>query len=124
MDVKHDLFVPIFQRRVVFTKFDIYDILQMYMLMLHDELHARLTSNLALGSSQTVIFDHEITNVGHAYNSGTGHFTAPYDGIYYCSSTFLKAGGAVPLHLQMVRNKGNNKITELRTILQRESQNS
>ena len=38
MDVKHDLFVPIFQRRVVFTKFDIY-ILQMYMLMLHDELH-------------------------------------------------------------------------------------
>jgi hypothetical protein len=24
----------------------------------------------------------------------------------------------------MVRNKGNNKITELRTILQRESQNS
>ena len=93
-------------------------------LCLHDELHARLTSNLAFGSSQTVIFDHEITNVGHAYNSGTGHFTAPYDGIYYCSSTFLKTDGAVPLHLQIVRNKGNNKITELRTILQRESQNS
>ena len=27
-------------------------------------------------------------------------------------------------HLITLRNKGNNKITELRTILQRESQNS
>ena len=27
-------------------------------------------------------------------------------------------------HLKTLRNKGNNKITELRTILQRESQNS
>lgn len=65
--------------------------------------HSCLTTNLALGSTQTVIFDQDILNDGGAYNSSTGHFTAPYGGIYYFSSTFLKTG-AVPLHLQMVRN--------------------
>jgi hypothetical protein len=42
------------------------------------------------------------------------------------SGYYVQLGGHVYLHLQTVVsvNKGNNKITELRTILQRESQNS
>jgi hypothetical protein len=33
-------------------------------------------------------------------------------------------GSFSPHHTKPIENKGNNKITELRTILQRESQNS
>jgi hypothetical protein len=39
------------------------------------------------------------------------------------TSTRLNAYKVIT-QVNMVRNKGNNKITELRTILQRESQNS
>ncbi|CAC5359430.1 unnamed protein product [Mytilus coruscus] len=65
--------------------------------------HARLTSHVTLGSAQTVIFDHVITNIGKAYNQHTGHFTAPFNGIYFFACTFLQSGGT-PLHLQMVQN--------------------
>ncbi|XP_076080424.1 heavy metal-binding protein HIP-like [Mytilus galloprovincialis] len=64
--------------------------------------HARLTNSITLGSTQTVIFDHVITNIGKAYNQHTGHFTAPSNGIYFFACTFLQYG--VRLHLQMVQN--------------------
>ncbi|VDI73943.1 Hypothetical predicted protein [Mytilus galloprovincialis] len=65
--------------------------------------HARLTPHVALGSTQTVIFDHVITNIGKAYNQHTGHFTAPFNGIYVFACTFLQREGT-SVNLQMVHN--------------------
>ena len=64
--------------------------------------YARLTNNLALGTTQTVIFDEVVTNNGHAYNKHTGHFTAPRDGTYYFATSFLNHSGST--HLQMMKN--------------------
>lgn len=66
--------------------------------------HAKVTSDTALGTAQTVIFDSVITNIGNAYNPQTGHFTAPHDGVYFFASSFLKTTGTPALHLQMVKN--------------------
>jgi len=41
-----------------------------------------------------------------------------------CSSQVHKTSLILPLVIEVPVNKGNNKITELRTIVQRESQNS
>ncbi|XP_076080057.1 complement C1q subcomponent subunit B-like [Mytilus galloprovincialis] len=67
--------------------------------------HARLTPDVNLGSTQTVIFDHVITNIGKAYNKHTGHFTATLNGIYVFACTFLQTGGS--LHLQIVQNSSD-----------------
>ena len=64
--------------------------------------YARLTNNVALGTSQTVIFDEIVTNNGHAYNKHTGHFTAPRDGTYYFATSFLNYSRST--HLQMMNN--------------------
>ena len=58
---------------------------------------------VTLGSAQTVIFDHVITNIGKAYNQHTGHFTAPFNGIYVFACTFLQREGT-SVNLQMVNN--------------------
>ena len=42
----------------------------------------------------------------------------------YCCATHIVLGILVWLSSSCIPNKGNNKITELRTILQRESPNS
>ena len=63
--------------------------------------YARLTKDIALGTSQTVIFDDVVTNNGHVYNKHTGHFTAPRDGTYYFATSFTSAGST---HLQMMKN--------------------
>lgn len=39
------------------------------------------------GTLYTVIFDSTVSNVGAAYNTGTGIFTAPNTGLYYFSAT-------------------------------------
>ena len=64
--------------------------------------HATLTHELTLGPSQTVVFDHVITNNGNGYSSHSGLFTAPRDGTYYFTNSFLSGSGSV--HLQMMRN--------------------
>ena len=64
--------------------------------------YARLTKHVALGTTQTVIFDNVESNNGHAYNKHTGHFTAPRDGTYYFATSFLSVGGST--HLQMMKN--------------------
>ncbi|CAG2233470.1 C1QL [Mytilus edulis] len=66
--------------------------------------HARLKPYVTLGSSQIVVFDQVITNIGQAYNPNTGIFTAPNDGIYFFACTFLRPPTATQLHLQMVQN--------------------
>ena len=63
---------------------------------------ARLTTNIALGKAQTVIFDDVVTNNGDAYNKHTGHFTAPRDGTYYFATSFVDVGKST--HLQMMKN--------------------
>ena len=64
--------------------------------------HATLTHKLTLGKSQTVVFDHVITNNGNGYSSHSGLFTAPRDGTYYFTTSFLSYAGSA--HLQMMRN--------------------
>jgi hypothetical protein len=64
--------------------------------------YARLRKNVALGTTQTVIFDEVVTNNGHAYNKHTGHFTAPRDGTYYFATSFVNFSGTT--HLQMLNN--------------------
>lgn len=64
--------------------------------------YARLTKHVALGATQTVIFDEVITNNGHAYNKHTGHFTAPRDGTYYFATSFITSSGST--HMQMMKN--------------------
>lgn len=63
-----------------------------------------MTQHVTLGSSQTVIFDDVITNIGNAYDHLTGLFTAPYDGVYFFASSFLKPGNGPSLHLEMMKN--------------------
>lgn len=69
--------------------------------------HTRLTQHVTLGSSQTVIFDDVITNIGNAYDHLTGLFTAPYDGVYFFASSFLKPGDGPSLHLEMMKNEAS-----------------
>jgi hypothetical protein len=64
--------------------------------------HATLNHHLTLGQSQTVIFDHVITNNGNCYNIHSGLFTSPRDGTYYFTTSFLSKSGSA--HLQMMRN--------------------
>ena len=42
-----------------------------------------------LGEHQPVVFDTVQTNVGGAYASDTGVFSAPADGVYYFSATIM-----------------------------------
>lgn len=64
--------------------------------------HATLTHHLTLGPLQTVVFDHVITNNGNGYSSHSGLFTAPRDGTYYFTTSFLSRSGSA--HLQIMRN--------------------
>jgi hypothetical protein len=53
------------------------------------------TTNYATGStSNVVIFDTAITNVGSGYNTSTGIFTAPTTGFYSFSSSLFFAAAA------------------------------
>jgi len=51
---------------------------------------ATLTSYIQhAGRNQTIVFDRVVTNVGNAYNSHVGVFTAPVSGIYVFSVSLL-----------------------------------
>ena len=64
--------------------------------------HALLTVDITLRQSQTVVFDRIITNSDNAYNRHSGIFTAPKNGTYFFSTSFLSRNGSV--HLQIMRN--------------------
>ena len=67
--------------------------------------HVMMSDDLVSNIGHTVVFDHVITNIGKAYNPHTGHFTVPYDGLYFFTVSFLKIYSS-NLTLTMLINSG------------------
>jgi hypothetical protein len=63
---------------------------------------AVLTHDVRLGPLQTLEYDKVITNIGNAYDSSHGHFTAPVKGTYMFSATVCDSGAVI--RAEMVRN--------------------
>jgi hypothetical protein len=63
---------------------------------------AVLTHNEQLGPLQTLEYDKVITNIGNAYDSRHGHFTAPVKGIYMLSATVFD--NTESIRTEMVKN--------------------
>lgn len=61
-----------------------------------------------LGLHQTIVFERIHTNIGNAYSSSTGVFTAPVNGTYYFTSTIMCHSGDF-LEAEMVHN-GNHVV--------------
>lgn len=49
------------------------------------------TTETGPGTHHTIIYDNEVTNIGNRYNTLSGIFTAPVDGVYVFSWTILMA---------------------------------
>ena len=63
---------------------------------------ARLKHDISnLPNYAVVKFDHIITNIGNAYDKGTGYFTCPEEGVYSFSWSFLTSPGKV-FHTELV----------------------
>ena len=45
--------------------------------------------NIVLGDNEAVKYNHVLNNLGRGYNQHTGHFTAPYSGIYTISASVM-----------------------------------
>ena len=83
-----------------------------------------------LGQSHFLVFDSVITNVGGAYHSTTGIFTAPVDGIYAFNMAlhinagslidvcFVKDGNEVMCNNGEARNSQDSKSTSRTVILE------
>ncbi|CAC5391655.1 unnamed protein product [Mytilus coruscus] len=69
--------------------------------------YAGLTKYTTLSGSQTIVFDKIYTNLGQAYDSSSGKFRAPVNGLYYFACSLLSAYG--PFHFILVKN--NNKLS-------------
>ena len=55
---------------------------------------ARLKNDISNPPDYAVVkFDHIITNIGNAYDKGTGYFTCPEEGVYSFSWSFLTSPG-------------------------------
>ena len=63
---------------------------------------AVLTHNEQLGPLQTLEYDKVITNIGNAYDTRHGHFTAPVNGIYMLSATLCDDDQII--RTEMVKN--------------------
>ncbi|VDI56742.1 Hypothetical predicted protein [Mytilus galloprovincialis] len=64
---------------------------------------AILSNDAILGPLQTVEYDKVLTNIGHAYDSRHGHFTAPIHGVYIIAATSCSYDGNV-LRTEIVHN--------------------
>ncbi|XP_060081246.1 uncharacterized protein LOC132560600 [Ylistrum balloti] len=65
---------------------------------------ASLSTTVALGDSQTIMFDTIISNDGNGYDSRHGHFTAPITGLYAFSVTVMCHGSESNLHTSIVKD--------------------
>jgi hypothetical protein len=56
---------------------------------------AVLTHPVSLGPLQTIEYDNVITNIGNAYETRDGQFSAPVSGVYLISATVYTTGNSV-----------------------------
>ena len=54
-------------------------------------------------ANDAIKFNDVSINVGNGYNPGTGKFTAPVDGIYLISFSYLQANGYTS-HVQLIKD--------------------
>ena len=54
---------------------------------------ATFGKRLSAGANQIIVFEQVVTNVGSAYNSDHGLFTAPVPGVYQFSSSIMADNG-------------------------------
>ncbi|XP_063073833.1 C1q-related factor-like [Engraulis encrasicolus] len=59
-------------------------------------------------SDRTIVFRRVLSNIGNAYNSGTGIFTAPVDGVYYFTFTAFTVSTPKRVYL---RKNGQNVVS-------------
>lgn len=64
--------------------------------------YATLSPHTDLGHIQTIKFDQKITDVKNNYNTNTGVFTVPKDGLYHISCTMFSKSGL--LHGEIMKN--------------------
>lgn len=64
---------------------------------------AILSRDTTVGGKEVVKYDRVLTNVGGAYKSSTGIFTAPYKGIYTISCSLLSSTSN-SVHLDITKN--------------------
>lgn len=62
-----------------------------------------MSKDTTVGGKQIVKYDRVLTNVGGAYKSSTGIFTAPYKGIYTISCS-LMSSTSNSVHLDIMKN--------------------
>ncbi|KAK7099468.1 hypothetical protein V1264_003604 [Littorina saxatilis] len=64
----------------------------------------RNQQGVSLGHQQTVIFNEAITNVGDAYNTQTGIFTAPVAATFAFFLTLMGVNDSTDIYLDIVKN--------------------
>ena len=60
-------------------------------------------TNIEVGEKEAVKYNHVLNNLGGGYNHRTGHFTAPYSGIYTISASVMSQPSN-NMHFKIVKN--------------------
>lgn len=72
----------------------------------HVSFSARLANNIDnIRAWDTVVFEHALTNIGNAYSTTTGEFTAPDNGVYLFYIHILGSSRALEMCLRKNREK-------------------
>ncbi|WAR31324.1 CAPR2-like protein [Mya arenaria] len=64
-------------------------------------------------SSQTIVFNNFVTDVGGGYNPGTGVFTAPVDGLYVFSASVMVALSTSTIYAHISMDKNGSQVVYL-----------